>query len=144
LLFLLSVEIGAQPVEPGIPELLMTVQPLERGLVRPALEPAVHDTADLAALDEPGLFEDVQVFDESGQRHPERIRKVPDRTFALAQAREHRPPRRIGERAEDRIEVAAVIVNHMVHFIRDDSRCQVGQPQNGNAVVRRRRTGPLR
>ena len=122
----------------------MTVQPLERGLVRPALEPAVHDTADLAALDEPGFFEDVQMFDESGQRHPERIRKVPDRTFALAQAREHRPPRRIGERAEDRIEVAAVIVNHMVHFIRDDARCQVGQPQNGNAVVRRRRTGPLR
>jgi hypothetical protein len=62
----------------------------------------------------------------------------------LAQPREHRPPRRIGERAEDRIEVAAVIVNHMVHFIRDDSRCQVGRPQNGNAVVRRRRTGPLR
>ena len=122
----------------------MAVQPLERALVCPALEPAVHDTADLAALDEPGFFEDVQMFDESGQRHPERIRKVPDRAFALAQPREHRPPRRIGERAEDCVEVAAVIVNHMVHFIRGDARCQVGQPPHRDAVVRRRPTCPLR
>jgi len=83
----------------------MTVQPLERALVRPALKPAVHDTADLAALDETGCFEDVQVLDESGQRHPERIRQVANGTFALAQSREHRPPRRIGQRAEDRVEV---------------------------------------
>ncbi len=102
----------------------MAVQPLERALVRAALEPAVHDTADLVALDEPRLFEDVQVFDESGQRHPERICKVSDRALAVAQSCENRAPRRIGERAEDRVEVAAVILNHMVHFIRDDSHCQ--------------------
>jgi len=122
----------------------MTVQPLERALVRPALKPAVHDTADLAALDETGCFEDVQVLDESGQRHPERIRQVANGTFALAQSREHRPPRRIGQRAEDRVEVAAVIVNHMVHFIRSDERCQAPKRQSRMPVERRWFTRPLR
>ena len=65
---------GAQPVEAGIPEVLVAFQPLERAFERATLEPAIHDTADLVALDESRFFEDVQVFDESRQGHPERIR----------------------------------------------------------------------
>jgi hypothetical protein len=103
----------------------MAVQPLERALECAALQPAVHDTADLVALDESRFFEDVQVLDESGQRHAERIGKIADRALAVTQPREHRAPCRVGKRAEDRIEAAAVIVNHLVHFIRAGQGCQV-------------------
>ena len=55
-------------------------------------------------LDEPGLFEDAQVFGDRGLPQPERRRQLRDGGFSLGKAREDRPPGGIGEGREGVIE----------------------------------------
>ena len=118
-------QVVAQAVEPGIPEGFLPVQPFERARQRPALQPTIHDAADLAARDETRVFEDAQMLDEAGQRHSEGIRQLSDRAFPLPQSCKHGTARGIGQRAEYGIEPNGTIVNHMVNFTENVLPCQV-------------------
>jgi hypothetical protein len=113
--FFLSFEKRAQAIDPRVPEGFVTIEPFERALERAPLQPAIDDPADLVARDEPRILEDVEMLDEAGQRHPERLGQIADRLFPGAQPRERRPAGRVGQRAEDGVETVARILNHMVH-----------------------------
>ena len=75
--------------------------------MRAALQAAVDDAAHLVAGDEAGDFKNVEMLDESGERHAERAGQCADGLLAVAQARQHRPARGVGQRAEDAIEVGS-------------------------------------
>ena len=93
----------AQPVQPGVPEFLVALEPFERAFHRTGLELAAHDAADLFAFDEPRILENGQMLDDSRQRHADRRGELADRTLAMPEPDQDRAPRRIGERAEDGI-----------------------------------------
>jgi len=76
----------------------------------------MHDAAGLAPHDEPRLFQDAEVLDESRQRHPERFGKLADRTFPALEARQHRAPGRVGQRRESDVQPGVLILNHLVHY----------------------------
>lgn len=94
----------AQTVEPGIPEFLVPIQPLERALQRASLQLAAHHAANLLPCDEPRILEDREMLDEAGERHPERLGQRADRTLAVTEPREHGAPGRVGQRAEHGVE----------------------------------------
>jgi hypothetical protein len=93
----------AQAVEPRIPELLVALQPRERGLQRTALELTAHHAAGLPSLDEPRILQNAEMLDESRQRHAEWLGQLPDRAVAMPESGEHGAPRGIGECTEDGI-----------------------------------------
>jgi len=95
-----------------MPESLVAVEPLQRVFQRFALEAATHDAAGLLPLDQPGVLENAEVFQEARQRHRERIRELADRALALAQPREDRASGGIRQRAEDGTQRIWRIVNH--------------------------------
>ena len=103
----------------------MVVEPLQRGFQRATLQSAVDDAADLVAFDETSFLKDVQMLDEAGERHAERVGQRADGLLTDAKAREHGAARGVGQRAEDAVETGACIVNHMVHFMRTGGTCQV-------------------
>lgn len=115
---------GAQTVQPGIPELFVPIQPRERALERAPLEPATDHAADLATFDESRFFEDAEMLDEAGQRHRKGIGQCADRAFSVAQPRQHRTPRGIGERGKDGVQMRLSILNHLVHFNARALGCQ--------------------
>lgn len=109
----------AQPIQPRVPEFLVALEPFERHSHRSGVELAVHDAADLFPLDQAGILEDRQMLDDARQRHADRRGQLSDRALAMPQPEQDRAPRRIGERAEDRIEAARRIVNHKVKCARE-------------------------
>jgi hypothetical protein len=101
-----------QAIEARVPEVFVTVQPVARFLQRHAFQAAAHDAARLVTLDQAGIVENAEVLDEPRQRHVERRGKLADRPRAVAQRREDRAARGIGQRTEHCVERACVIVNH--------------------------------
>jgi hypothetical protein len=93
----------AQAVKPRIPELLVTLQPRERGLQRTTLELTAHHAAGLLPLDEPRILQDAEMLDEARKRHAEWLGKLADRSAAMPELGEHGTPRGISERTEDSI-----------------------------------------
>ena len=79
-----------------------------------------------APREQAGILEYREVLRDGGQRHGEGPRELADRGVRrLRQAREDRPPRRIGEGGERRVEGGGT-VNHMVNYIRE--RAAVKRP----------------
>jgi hypothetical protein len=91
------------------------VEPIGRGAHRLGLETAGDGAAGLLARDEAGVGENVEVLHHRRQRHGEGLCQFADRNaFALAQLREQRAPRRVGEGGKGAVEQGGRIVNHVV------------------------------
>jgi len=124
----------AQPVQPGVPEFLVALEPVERALHRPGLELAAHDAAHFFPGDQTGILENGQMLDDSRQRHADRRGELADRALAMPEPHQDSAPRRIGERAEDGIQPARGIVNHKVKCARELRTCQAAcEGRAGNA-----------
>ena len=124
---LLFLQKRVQAVEARVPEFFVALQPIHSSFQRTALELTTHHSAGLAPYDEPGIFQNAQMLDESRQRHRKRLRKFADRSFAVLEPGEHGPARGIGEGAENRVERAGRIVNHKVKCERESKSCQVAE-----------------
>ena len=124
---LLVLQKRVQAVEARVPEFFVALQPIDRSFQRTALELTAHYAAGLAAHDEPGIFQNTEMLDESRQRHGERLRELADRTFAALEPGEHSTARGIGKGAENRVELAGRIVNHKVKCERESKSCQVAK-----------------
>jgi hypothetical protein len=68
-----------------MPELFVTLQPLERAFHSTTGQPATHHPAGLAPLDEPSVFQNGEMLDEPRQRHSERLGQLADGSFTSAQ-----------------------------------------------------------
>ena len=87
------------------PEFLITVEPFIGFVHRLRAQFAGDDAAFLVAGDEAGLGEHVEMLHHRRQRHRQRRGKLAHRQARLlAQARDQRPPRRIGERGKGAVE----------------------------------------
>ena len=82
-----------------------------------------HGTGDEAAAahpavalphDEPGSLEDAQVLGNGGEGHLKRLGEGAHGGIPRGESRQDRPPGRVGERGERRIEGGRRIVNHVV------------------------------
>jgi hypothetical protein len=83
------------------PEAFVAVEPADRFLHGLGIEPARHRAAGLAAGDQAGIGEHLEVFHDGRQRHRERPCQFADRHVRLlAQLRQQGTPGRIGERRE--------------------------------------------
>ena len=76
------------------------------------MQRALHDPPLLRALDEARGLEHREVLHEARQRHVVRRGELADRPAALRELRDHRAPRTVGERGEERIEPVVRILNH--------------------------------
>jgi hypothetical protein len=96
-----------QPVEALGPEASVVVEPT-RGLLHGLrTQPADDSAPALPPRDQPRAGKHVEVLDHRRQRDRERLGEFAyRRAFLLAEPRQQRPPRRIGERREGAIERA--------------------------------------
>jgi hypothetical protein len=106
-------EVAFEGVEPARPELLVVGEPLLRLLHRGGIEPARHRATALAARDQAGAFQHVEVLEHGRQRHREGRGQRGDGEFRrLAKARQHGPPGRIRQGGKNAVEAIGLIVNH--------------------------------
>ena len=91
-----------------LPEAAVALDPAGRVPHGPGAEPAAAHAAVLGAGQQAGALEHPQVLVYAGQRHPERSREVGDRGVACREPRENRATRRIGQRAEDGVEIERI------------------------------------
>ena len=113
------------------PEPLVAVEPFVGFVHRLGAQPARHDAAALFPGDQPRILEDVEVLHDRRQRHGERLGEIADTDgVAVAQARQQRPPRRIGEGGERAVERGGLIVNHVVKY-REVRGCVKGAQVGG-------------
>jgi hypothetical protein len=82
---------------------------------RAGQEAAAPDAPFLLPDEQPGPLEDRQVLGNGGQRHRERPRQFADRGIRSREPREDRPPRRVRQSRERRVERRR-IVNHTVKY----------------------------
>ena len=95
---------------------MVALEPVHRGLHRVGIEPASHRASGLAAHDQPGLRQHVEVLHDCGQRYRERTRQLAHREILmLAQPRDQRAPGRVGKRPEGPVEIR-LILNHVVKY----------------------------
>jgi hypothetical protein len=99
-----SVQLG-EPVEAALPELRMAGEPSEGLAQRIRPQPARAALRLTAALYQPRALEHLHVLGDRGQGHAEGLGKLADGCLAGGQAREDRPPRRVGEGGEDAVEL---------------------------------------
>jgi hypothetical protein len=113
--FLLLVKVAREGIQLLAPELLVTRHP-GRGLFhRRRGKLAADHSALLGPRNQPCILEHLQVFHESGQRHLVRSGKLADREVAVVGERlENVPPRPVGERGEEGVQVVVRILNHQV------------------------------
>ena len=100
-----------QSVEGLFPERAVLRDPVGGRAEWSGIEATVVNAPFTAPLQEPGLFEDLQVFRDRGQRDVEGFRELGDASFSEREAGEDRAARRIRERREGLIE-GGRIVNH--------------------------------
>jgi hypothetical protein len=88
-------------------------EPLLRLLHRGGIEPARHRAAALAALDQAGAFQHVEVLEHGRQRHGKRLGQRGDGEFRrFAKARQHGTAGRVREGRKDAVQTIGLIVNH--------------------------------
>jgi hypothetical protein len=110
-------------VEAFGPEFLITVEPLVGFFHRLGAQLAGDNAAGLVARHQAGIRQHVEMFHHRGQRHLERPGEVADRDgVGLAQPRQQRTPRRIGECRECAVKRRGQIVNHKVKYRRAGRR----------------------
>ena len=106
-------------IEAIVPEFLVAVEPVIGFLHRRGLQPAGDDAAILAARDQAGGGQYVEMFHHRRQRHGEGFGQFADRNgVGFAQARQQCPARRVGQGGESAVEGRGQIVNHMVKYRR--------------------------
>ena len=74
-----------------------------------AMDPSIH-----FALQQPGRFEDADVFGDGWEGNAEGLRQFGDHGFALGEAGQDGAARGIGESAEGGVQESLGIFNHMV------------------------------
>jgi hypothetical protein len=80
-----------------------------RGIEAADVRPPAH-----LAAHQPGAFEHLDMLRRGGERHGERLGEFADAARPAGEFAEHRAPRRIAERMEDRVEGVRIMFNHMV------------------------------
>jgi hypothetical protein len=112
----MGLEVTSKTVELRIPERLR--------LGEPAVDRIKGADVDLAALHAAVLhgghkarrLEHAKMLEDRGQRHVERLGQLAHRRPAAGQPREHGTARRIGERAEHRIQPGFLIHYQLVNY----------------------------
>ena len=97
-------EIIVQLIEAALPHLPLLNQPLLGELQPPRYEPIGPHPADLLRANEAAPFQHLEVLEEGGQRHVERLRQLGHGRGTTAQALEDLPPRGIGQCPEHAID----------------------------------------
>ena len=105
-------------IEAVVPETLVAIEPVVGFVHGLGAQPAGDGAAALAARDQPGIRQNVEMLHHRRQRHREWLGQRADReTVGFAQASQQRPPRRVGERGEGAVERGGRIVNHLVKYM---------------------------
>src|SRR3954451_17972535 len=107
-----------EPVEPGVPQPALLLDP--RGLVLepPRTQPAPPDPPDLLGRDELRVLQHPDVLPHARQGHVECVGQIRDRRVASSEPLQDATTGGIGQRCERGIESAVGILNHLVQFIR--------------------------
>src|SRR4051812_46118325 len=105
-------QVNAQSIEPFVPELAVSLEPIDRILERSRLEPAGAALGVAPTRDESCAFQDLQVLGDGGQADVERLGKLVDRHFSRGEAREDGAAGGVGQGSERGVE--AVVLGHRV------------------------------
>ena len=84
----------------------------------------MDDAARLLPPNEACILENREVLHEARERHVVRVRELAHGMRAATEGRQHRAPRRVGQRAEHGVELRWLKVNHLVHFTTCRGGCQ--------------------
>ncbi len=115
-----------EAIELRVPEHMGVGQPAAdriegRGVELTALDAAVFDGGDQA-----GRLEHTQMLEDRRHRHVERLGELGDRRLAPGQPGQDGAPRRVGQRAEHRVQMSVAIHNHLVKYYQRRRRVSRG------------------
>jgi hypothetical protein len=99
-------EVSVEGLELRFPELPVVRDPPGGARERRGRQPAVMDPAVARARDQAGVLENAKVLGNGRQRDVERLGELGHGRLAVGEARHHRAPGGIGERAKRRVEGA--------------------------------------
>lgn len=105
LFFLKPVQILVQTIKALLEESPIVLRPLRHVFQRPRLEPARSPLCFAPARDQPRPLEHLQMLQDRRYAHLKRLSQLSHRGFAGDQARQYRPPCRVGECREGSAEV---------------------------------------
>src|SRR5438034_11251908 len=91
-----------ETVEAVFPKDAVPLHPLRRIAEPSRLEPCGTQLRIPPPRDEAGVLEHLEVLRNRGKRHVERLRELGDRSLPRREAREDRPPGRVGDGSERR------------------------------------------
>jgi len=94
-----------KPIELRVPEVVRVREPVVHRPQGFRLQPALLYASVFDSRNQASILEHVQMLQHGRHRHVERPRELADRRVAAGQAHQHRPARRVGEGAEDGVEL---------------------------------------
>src|SRR6185295_6904029 len=113
-----------QLVEACVPQLVVALDPCRLFLESAQAELAGPHAADLLRGDEPRLLQDADVLLHARQGHVELLGKVRDGSVCTPELLQNAASGGIREGGERGIEAGPCILNHVVQYIKTDSRMQ--------------------
>src|SRR5262249_8213151 len=103
-------------IEAPLPECPLPGHPAFRRFERPGYKLVSAHAPKLSRADQSASLENVEMLHEGRQRDIEGARQLADRSGPGGESAQHRPTRRIGERAKDSVELG-LLVSHMTNYI---------------------------
>src|SRR5580765_1298501 len=94
-----------QSLKLALPELAITLQPFVSLCQRQSLKPPRTSLRVEAPRNQSGTLQHLEMFGNSRLAHRKRLRQLRNRRLTRRQPRQDRPPRRIGQRREGRVQV---------------------------------------
>ena len=89
-----------EPIEPGLPDLPVSTDPLDGVIERCGLEAAGPVLGVLSSRDQPRALEHLEVLGDRLEAHVERFGQLVHRRLAVGEPGEDRSARRVGEGCE--------------------------------------------
>jgi hypothetical protein len=105
----------AEPVEAPLPSATAGVDPVLDGAQPFDIESAGPDAPDLLRSDEAGTLQDLQVLDDTCQRHWQWSSQCRDTRGARSQAFDDPAPRWVSERLKDAVDILE-LVKHVLKY----------------------------
>ncbi len=115
LLVLCVFEVSVERLEALFPESAIALDPSGGSLHRGGIETAAVHAAVHRAGEQARAFENAEVLGNRRERHREGLREPTNGSLSEREAREDRPPRRVRERREGRIQSLGIL-NHLVKY----------------------------
>src|ERR1041385_6790681 len=105
-----------EPLDAGVPEAVVTAEPIVGALERPRIDAAVVDASTHCAFHKAGPLERLDVLRGGRERHAVRCGELGNGLLTSGEPAQHGAPGRVAKGSKDEVE-SVLLINHVVEYI---------------------------